>query len=262
MSTERPPTAAERTDERVHVAAIFQVSIPEPFNFSRPEEWSKWIRRFERFRIASGLATRDDETQVNTLIYAMGDEADDIFRSFSLSEEDRKSYAAVKAKFDSHFVQRRNIIYERARFNQRVQEDGEPVEVFITALYSLAEHCQYGSLHDEMIRDRIVVGIRNSALSEKLQLDATLTLQKAIQEARNSETVKQQQPFLRGKPDTPVGAVLTGSASRFTRGSQNSVATNPHSASSRCTRCGRHPAHDQAQCPARYHESERHPEHS
>ena len=125
------------------------------------------------------------------------------------------------------------------------------MEVFITTLYSLVEHCQYGSLHDEMIRDRIVVGIRNSALSEKLQLDPTLTLQKAIQEARNSETVKQQQPFLRGKPDTTVGAVLTGSASRFARGSQNSVATHPHSASSRCTRCGRHPAHDQAQCPAR-----------
>ena len=48
------------------------------------------------------------------------------------------------------------------------------------ALYSLAEHCGYGNLHDEMIRDRIVVGIRNSSLSEKLQLDAWLTLDRAI----------------------------------------------------------------------------------
>ena len=48
----------------------------------------KWIRRFERFRIASGLASRDEEVQINTLIYATGDKADDIQHSFSLSEED------------------------------------------------------------------------------------------------------------------------------------------------------------------------------
>ncbi len=51
----------------------------------------------------------------------------------------------------------------------------ESVDTFITALYALAEHCTYSALHDEMIRDRIVVGIRNRALSEKLQLNAELT---------------------------------------------------------------------------------------
>ena len=30
---------------------------------------------------------------------------------------------------------------------------------FITSLYCLAEHCGYGMLHDETIRDRIVVGL-------------------------------------------------------------------------------------------------------
>ena len=49
----------------------------------------------------------------------------------------------------------------------RVQKEGEPVDNFITDLYSLAEHCNFGTLHDELIRDRIVVGIRDKALSEK-----------------------------------------------------------------------------------------------
>ena len=91
------------------------------------------------------------------LIYVMGDQADDILRSFALPEEDRKNYAIVKAKFDNHFVHRRNVIFERARFNRRRQEEGESVDSFITALYTLAEHCGYGELHDEMVRDRIVV---------------------------------------------------------------------------------------------------------
>ena len=196
------------------MAASFQVSAPEPFTFSRPDEWPKWIRRFQRFRVASGLSEKDDKTQVNTLIYAMGDQADNILSSFSLSADDSKKYAPVKAKFDGHFVKRRNVIYERARFNMRRQQEGEAADSFITSLYSLAEHCQYGALHDEMIRDRIVVGIRNISLSERMQLQPDLDLEKAVTQVRQAEAIKQQQPLLRsgsvGKPDTPVGTVHQG----------------------------------------------------
>ena len=114
----------------VHIAAgaTYQVSPPEQFNFSCPEEWPKWARRFERFRKASGLEEKEDEVQVNILIYAMGDDADDILCSFRLSVADNKNYDTVKAKFEAHFVKKRNVIYERARFNLCSQEDGESMD--------------------------------------------------------------------------------------------------------------------------------------
>ena len=105
------------------MAASFQVVPPEYFNLACPEQWTKWIRRFERFRIASQLSAKDDEAQVNTLIYATGDGADDILRSFNLSEDDSKRYDAVKGKFENHFDKRRNVIYEQARFNMQRQEE-------------------------------------------------------------------------------------------------------------------------------------------
>ena len=71
--------------------ASYQVSPPESFTFSKPEEWPKWIRRFGRFRVASGLDMKSDEMQINTLIYSMGDKADDILGSFRLSEEEVKT---------------------------------------------------------------------------------------------------------------------------------------------------------------------------
>jgi hypothetical protein len=178
--TASPPTVRDGA-----TTASFQVTMPEPFTFSRPEEWVKWIRRFERFRVASGLARREGDVQVNTLIYAMGDQADDILTSFTLSDEDRKSYATVKSKFDNHFIQRRNVIFERAKFNRRRQEENEPIEAFITALYSLAKHCD---LHNEMIRDRIVVGIRNSSLSARRGADT-----RQSRYIRQAEAIKQQQ---------------------------------------------------------------------
>ena len=89
----------------------------------------------------------------------MGDKADDILASFALSADERKQYTTVKEKFDRYFVKKHNVIFERAKFNSRRQRKGETVDDFITDLHCLAEHCAYGELHSEMIRDRNVVGL-------------------------------------------------------------------------------------------------------
>ena len=91
-------------------ATAYQVVPPEPFDFSHPTEWTRWIRRFERFRAASGLEEKGEETQVNTLIYTMGKKADDVFHSFDLTVEEKKKYETVKNKFDSHFVKRKRYL--------------------------------------------------------------------------------------------------------------------------------------------------------
>ena len=172
--------------------ATFKVSNPEQFDFSKPEGWNKWIQRFERFRIASGLGEKDGTTQVNTLIYCMGSEADEIFSSFHLSNENKKKFSSVKEKFDGYFIPKRNVIFERAKFNKRIQSADESVDHYITALHTLSEHCSYSDMRDQLIRDRIVVGIKDAKLSEKMQLDPDLTLEKSIALARQSEAVKKQ----------------------------------------------------------------------
>ena len=173
----------------------YQVTPPSKFSF-KSSEWTRWIRRFERFRIATELDKKEEEKQlVNALIYTMGDEADDIITSFDLNEVDMKSYETVKNKFETHFIAKRNVIFERAKFNVRVQTEDELVESFITDLHCLAKHCEFGVLKDQLIRDRIVVGLQNKKLSEKLQFDPKLTLAKAMAQARQSEEVKKQQSF-------------------------------------------------------------------
>ena len=72
--------------------------------FTKPNEWPTWIRRFERYRLASDLDGKPDAMQVNALVYAMSDEADDIMAGFGLTEEEREVYPTVKTKFDEHFV--------------------------------------------------------------------------------------------------------------------------------------------------------------
>ena len=166
-------------------------------DFSKPEEWAKWIRRF---RQASGLSTKAETDQVNTLVYSMGDEADDILQSLSLNDEDSATFNSVKAKFDAYFIGSRNVIYERSKFNQRKQMTGEPVDSFITSLHKIVEHCDYGALKDDMIRDKIVVGLCDEQLSEKLQLYPNYTLKRAVDQARQKEAVRKQQAVVRCNP--------------------------------------------------------------
>ncbi len=152
---------------------------PEQFVFRKPDEWPKWKKRFQQFRSASGLSGETEVRQVDTLLYCMGDEAESVLSSTDITAENREKYDHVIGKFDEYFEVRRNVIFERARFNRRCQQEGETAEQYITELYELIEFCNYGNLKDEMLRDRLVVGIRDTSLSEKLQTDATLTLQRS-----------------------------------------------------------------------------------
>ena len=77
-----------------------------------------------------------------------------------LSEKDEANQVSALI-FQAHFVNT-NVIYERAKFNERYQQEGEMVNQFVTVLHTLAEHCAYGALKEEMIRDRLVVGVRDT----------------------------------------------------------------------------------------------------
>ena len=64
----------------------------------------------------------------------------------------------------------------------------------------------YEQLHDKMIRDRLVVGLCDLSLSEKMQLDQELTLDKAMVMVLQNKAVHKQQPVVRGmqQQDTPT----------------------------------------------------------
>ena len=178
--------------------AYLGFSPPEPFVFQRPDDWMKWKRSFECFRLASGLAKEDEARQVSVLLYCMGDQADSVLMSTKIATEDSLKYNSVMSKFNEYFKVRRNVILEKARFNQRNQLAGESVEQYITVSYTLVETCKYGNLTEELLRDRLLVGICDSSLSERLQMDPELTLEKAKRIARQREAIKDHHQQLSG----------------------------------------------------------------
>ena len=67
------------------------------------------------------------DMQVSTLVYCMGNQAEEIFASFKWeADDDKKDPDKVIAQFDKYFVPRRNVIFERAKFGSREQYIDEP----------------------------------------------------------------------------------------------------------------------------------------
>ena len=68
----------------------------------------------------------------------------------------------------------------------------------MTGLQCITEHCQFDDISDELIRDRFIIGLRETeCLAERLQLDPELTLKKSVNQGRQPEAVKKQQVLLK-----------------------------------------------------------------
>ena len=74
-----------------HEMASYHIPAVEAFNFRKPEDWTQWIRRFEHFRVASGLSAKGEDKQVNTLVYSMGAKAEDTFNHSVCRKMNRKT---------------------------------------------------------------------------------------------------------------------------------------------------------------------------
>ena len=139
------------------------------------------------------------------------------------------------------------------------------MEIFFTDLYRLAEFCEYGSFKDAMIRDRLVVGLRNDKLSENLQMNSGLNLEQAVQQAEQSENVRKQQGVIRSHPGQVSVESLTASKSWRPRKKTTSNKlkqpnrvsgdgpTNylPDKQTTRFERCGHHQKYNRQTCPAK-----------
>ncbi|XP_060858101.1 uncharacterized protein LOC132935530 [Metopolophium dirhodum] len=105
--------------------------------------------------------------------------------------DNQKMADLVVQEFKDYCEPQKNIIYERFKFYSCVQKPEQTFDQFLTELESLAFSCEFADL-DEMVRDRIVMGIGDSSMQERLMRESNLTLKKATNLCRVTEIKKNQ----------------------------------------------------------------------
>ena len=107
----------------------------------------------------------------------MGAKTYKLVRSLVAPEDPKdKSYEDLAKLLQDHFMPKPSAIVQRFRFNARSQQPGETIAMFLAELRHLSEHCEFGITLDEMLRDRLVCGVRDIRIQRRLLAEPKLTL--------------------------------------------------------------------------------------
>ena len=141
-----------------------------------------------------------------------------------------------------------NETLERHKFFKRKQEEGETFDEFLTELRLLSKNCNFCATNgcfEGLLRDRIVAGVKNDKIREKLLSEKDLTLLKTIDICRSCEKASDGMAELSksGEDDTSkeVGRI---DEKRF-RSTQNTSDGKIN-----CKFCGRKHTFGRDSCPA------------
>ena len=85
----------------------------------------------------------------------------DVYEGYKFDNDmDKDDIDIVITNFEEYCVGQRNERLERYNFNMRVQQEGKTVDAYVTALKTLSKTCNFGQLEDDLLKERIVIGIR------------------------------------------------------------------------------------------------------
>ena len=172
-----------------------RLSPPEVLNLDGnvAENWRRWKQCFEIFSLASGLSEKDAGVQAATFLHVAGPEALEVYNTFSWAANgDKNKVDKIMEKFDQYCNPRKNVTWERHKFNTRNQQPGETIDQYVTDLKTKAQTCEFAELKDGLIRDRVVCGIICDRTRARLLKEAELTLQKALDICRANEATSTQ----------------------------------------------------------------------
>ncbi|KAI8506116.1 hypothetical protein Bbelb_164690 [Branchiostoma belcheri] len=163
------------------------------------ENWEIFKEDWDSYEIATEKNKKPNKIRAATLKTVMGRECLDILKNLDIppdtanpDADPREDPAKIIEALDKHFKPLRNTVYERYKFNTCEQAQGEKIETYVARLRKLISTCDYGELKDEMLRDRIVLGIRDNKVRTRLLKKKNLTLQDALDECKTNETTSRQ----------------------------------------------------------------------
>ena len=114
---------------------------------------------------------------------------------------------------------------QRFHVNSRVRKPGESVANYLTELQALVQYCNFGGTFEDVLRDRLIVGINDLVLQRQLLVEARLTLKKATEIALAHETAVK---------DSKVIQRASGISAAV-----NQVTPARHQSAKPCYRCGK-----------------------
>ncbi|GFW06382.1 transposon Tf2-9 polyprotein [Trichonephila clavipes] len=131
-------------------------------------------QELENYLLATETVDRTDKIKIAILLKLLGSEGLEIYNTFKL--ESKVNFSEVLQKFEEYCSPRQNVAYERYKFFSCIQLEGQTIETYVTLLKNLASTCEVAEQENGFIRDRIVLGIKDNGLQERLLRENNLNM--------------------------------------------------------------------------------------
>ena len=106
---------------------------------------------------------------------------------------DRGSYAEIKRLMGEHKNPKPSQIAKRFKFNIRNGKSNESISECVAELRCLTQFCGYGTVLNDMLRNRLVCGVNRNQIQQKLLNErSSLTLERALSIAISIESLINQ----------------------------------------------------------------------
>ena len=128
--------------------------------------WKSFKSHVE-FVFSGPLKGKSEEEKCSYFMIWTGEKGRNMFQTWNHDVIEKKLLDSYYTKFEAYVKPRSNEIYNRYKFQTKCQEEGETFEQFATHLQIRIKDYKYPE-QDKMVRDRIVIGIRNQMIREKL----------------------------------------------------------------------------------------------
>ena len=155
---------------------------PPAFNFQGDvgATWKEWKHSYNSFMAAKEDDFTSDKIKTSILLTCMGDKGREIYEAFKFSNvKDKYNFAVVMDKFDSYFLPGSSTTIARQKFFTYRQSNGQSFTDFVKKLKELSADCAFVTL-EETLKDRIVCGVADNLLRERMLHEPNINLEKAI----------------------------------------------------------------------------------
>lgn len=215
------------------------------------ENWKLFKLKWENFAIITSLADQPMKYQIAMLLHVLGDEALKAYHGFQFSKPEKdRTVEDILEHFEEFAVGEINVTYQRFLLNRRDQKEGETFENFLADVRTLIKTCDYcQTCFSSILRDRLVLGIKDPDTQGALLRERKLTLEKCIDICRSAESVTIQSQSLR--PDTINKVTGTSKKSKYRYQKSGSRQKSTESGPIReCRFCARRHEMKKEACPA------------
>jgi Fe-S-cluster containining protein len=234
-------------------STIFPPPAPLKLGGDIAADWERFESEWANYEIATDLAEVPEKKRAAIFLACIGTGAYAVFRTFKFENEtDKSKVEMIMEAFKKHCVGEVNVTYERYLFHQRVQQPGECFENFCSDLRKLASTCQFETLEDSLIRDRIVIGIRDDPTRRRLLQIKKLSLAETVESCKASEATSRRLHVMSGAGEE-VDALgrEASSRSRYSSSKSREWTTRPDQRSGRrCRFCDGLHGDSKQDCPS------------